>query len=101
MDRLDQIPGRPGFRHHSVRQANAERLFEAEQQFHALEAADAQIAVERLVQRGPYGAAAQFVDQVRNDGEDLLVNGGVGGGARKSHGAFTDSTTLESSGLLE
>jgi hypothetical protein len=38
---------------------------------------------------------------VRNDGEDLLVDVGVGGGMRKSHGAFTDSATLESSGLLE
>ena len=78
-DRGDQIPRRARFCHHGIGQPNAEGLFEPEQQLHPLEAADAEIAVERVIQHGPSGAAAtQLGDEARDDVEDLVIDGGVG-----------------------
>jgi hypothetical protein len=59
VDCFDQIPRCCGFRQHRIGQGNAERLSEAEQRFYALEAADAQIAVECFAERRLRGVPGQ------------------------------------------
>ena len=87
-DRDDQILRCRGINHHRIRQTNAERLFEAEQQLHSLEAADAHITIEGVVECRPArGRSAQFLDHPGDDIENLIVDGGVGGRIRSGHGA--------------
>ena len=65
--------GLDGLRHHRVGQVHSEPLLEAEQQLDALEAADAQVAIESIVEsdRPVAGSAAELIDQGRDDGQDV------------------------------
>ncbi len=49
-ERRDEVSRTPGLRHHGVREANAERLLEAQEQLDPLEAAEAEVAVEGVVE---------------------------------------------------
>jgi hypothetical protein len=73
------------FSHDRVGEANTKLPLEAKQQLHPLEAADAQVAIEGILERGlARGPSAQLVDQTPYDLEYLVVHGGVVG-IRDSH----------------
>ena len=82
-----QVPWRGRFCYDRIGQSNTECVFEAKEQLHTFEAADAQIAVNRVVEARPLRCApGQFADEAGNNIEHLAVNGGIGSGVRNNHG---------------
>jgi hypothetical protein len=75
-ERRDEVSRTPGLGHHGVGKANAERLLEAEQQLDPLEAAEAEVAVERVVEgrAPPQGATTQLGHEPADDVEDRLLD---------------------------
>ena len=80
-NRPGQVARRLGLRHHGIGKPHAEGLLEAQQELDALEAADAEIAIEEVVQTGGTmgGKRAELGDQCADEAEDALLHGLRGG----------------------
>jgi hypothetical protein len=79
-ERGGEIFRRGRFGHDRIGQPDTKRPFQAQQQLHPLEAADTQVAVERVVARRPAsGRSGQLDDELAEDVEHLAFHVSVGG----------------------
>jgi hypothetical protein len=63
-----------GLRHHSIGQSNVKRLLDPQQQLHTFEAADPQIAFERVFEAWGGRGAAKFPHEPGRDREELAFD---------------------------
>ncbi len=72
-DRVGEVSGSPRVRHDSIGETDPEHVLQAHEQFDPLEASNAQVTIERVVEldRGASRRAAQLGDERPHDVEDL------------------------------
>jgi hypothetical protein len=73
-DCRDEISERDRIGHHGVWKSNVKRALQAKQQLHALETADTQVSLERVIKGRCEVGAAEFAYEVSSDGEELAFD---------------------------